>query len=291
MVLAVTGTESTTDTTSVPWRRRPRRPLPALLRDWRIWFLPVFLVGVAFLAGFGVVVSEPAWWARTAGGGVSLLSVAAVVALVLYLRRPVVDDRWDPDAPWVRTAVDGWAGALARHGYVDLPRSRRRVLGVAVTLVVMLGLSVVLLLGLTGPTGRVIGGVCLLVLVPLGLLPQLEAATAHGPAVHVDGHGIALPRWRGLAIPWSAVAGVDVLVSRSSKNALVYVTPEFYDAHQARRPRLLRAIDRVSRHYSQGPSFTIPATAAARPFPLALWLDAEATARNPAVGRNDQPAG
>jgi len=160
-----------------------------------------------------------------------------------------------------------------------------------VTLVVMLGLSVGLLLGLTGPVGQVIGGACLLVLVPLGLLPQLEFATARGPALHADGQGIALPRWRGLAIPWTAVLGVDVLTTRSSKTVVVFVTPEFYDAYQARRPRLLRVIDGVFRHYSRDPAFTIAPTIAARPFPLALWLNVETLARNPAVGRNDQPAG
>jgi hypothetical protein len=116
-------------------------------------------------------------------------------------------------------------------------------------------------------------------------------AVAHGPALHVDGRNLSLPRWGGLEIPWSAVLGTDVLVSRSSKNVVVHVTPEFYDAYQARRPRPLRVIDRVFRHHSRGPAFTVPITIGAAPFPLALWLDAETQARNPAVGRNDQAAG
>src|SRR4051812_32883519 len=124
---------------ALPWHQRPRRPMPALLQGWRIWFLPSFIVVVAFLAGLGVVVSEPAWWDKAAGGATSLLCVVVVAWLVLYVRRPVVDDRFDPDAPWVTDAIAAWREELARTGRVELGLSVRKVFWTASLIVVMLG--------------------------------------------------------------------------------------------------------------------------------------------------------
>jgi hypothetical protein len=87
---------------ALPWRRRPRHPLPALLQDWRIW--PALVIGwlIAVFGGFVYAASDGAWWGRALGAVSMLVGVAAPVWFVLHLRRPVVDDRFDPDAPWSR---------------------------------------------------------------------------------------------------------------------------------------------------------------------------------------------
>ena len=285
---------------ALPWHRRSRRPMPALLQGWRFWSLPSFIVVVAFLAGLGVVVSEPAWWAKAAGGATSLLCVVAVAWLVLYVRRPVVDDRFDPDAPWVTAAIAVWREELARTGRVEIGLSVRKLFWTACLTVAILGGCLALALGPTGVVGRVIGVVGLVVFVPLGLIPHLEFATARGPALRVDIFGIRIARWRPVQVPWSEllVAG-DFTIRRrssvSSQNATVYVTPEWYARYQQTGLRVRRVADRVATHYTKWETFSIPSTIDASAFPLSVWLDEEIERRNPSarasVRADDQPPG
>jgi len=283
-------------TEAIPWRHRPRRPLPALLQDWRIWFLPVFLTGVFFLVGLGILVSAPHWWGRVAGGGISAVCLALVTWVLLYVRRPVVDDRFDENAPWVTTTIATWRARMARDGFVEIRLRARKVFWTGVLIVMILGFSVALLLGLTGLFGRFIGLVALVVVIPLGVIPNVEFATARGPALRVDSLGIRVARWRTLQIPWSELVAADLYATGNrravtSQNAVLYVTPEWYAAYQAKRPFVRRAAERVQARYTRGPSFTIPATIDAPAFALSLWLHEEIARHNPSVRPDDHQPG
>jgi hypothetical protein len=280
----------------LPWRRRPRRPLPALLQDWRIWFLPAFLVGVFLLVGLGILVSAPHWWGRVAGGGISAACLGLATWALLYVRRPVVDDRFDENAPWVTATIATWRERMARDGFVEIRLSARKVFWTGVLILTILAFSVALVLGLTGLFGRFIGLVALVVCVPLGVLPNLEFATAHGPALRVDSLGIRVARWRTLQIPWSELVAADLYATGNrravmSQNAVLYVTPEWYAAYQEKRPFLRRAAEQVQARYTRGPSFTIPSTIDARAFALSLWLDEEIVRHNPSVRPDDHQPG
>ena len=249
------------------------------------------------------MVSEPAWWAKAAGGATSLLCVVAVAWLVLYVRRPVVDDRFDPDAPWVTAATAVWREELARTGRVEIGLGIRKLFWTACLTVAILGGCLALALGITGVVGRVIGVVGLVVFVPLGLVPHLEFATARGPALRVDIFGIRIARWRPVHVPWSEllVAGDfttrhgSSVISVISQNATVYVTPEWYARYQQTGLHVRRVADRVATHYTKWGTFSIPSTIDASAFPLSVWLDEEIERRNPSarasVRADDQPPG
>jgi hypothetical protein len=279
-----------------PWRRRPRRPLPALLQDWRVWPGLVILWLVAVVGGGVYAATDGPWWGRVTGGAALVVGLVGPVWFVVYARRPVVDDRFDPEATWVRDEIDAWHQELARSGRVEIGLSVRRLVWTALIMVVILVFSVALVLGLTDVFGRVIGVVCLLVLVPLGVIPHLEYATARGPALRVDTVGIRIARWHPVEMPWSEIVGAHLYAtgrgsSVMSQNTIVYVTPDWYESYQQRRPFIRRAADRVGSHYTRGPSFTIPYTIGADAFPLSLWLDDEIRRHHPSVRSDDQEPG
>ena len=291
------GTEASD---ALPWRRRPRRPLPALLQDWRIWPALVILWLIAVFGGFAYAATDGVWWGRVLGAVSMLVGLTAAVRFALHVRRPVVDDRFDPDAPWVTAAMATWREELARTGRVEIDLSVRKVFWTASLIVVMLGGCLALALGLTGVVGRLIGVIGLVVFVPLGVIPHLEFATARGPALRVDTFGLRIARWRPVQVPWSEllVAGNFTTGRGSSvisQNATVYVTPEWYARYQQKGLHVRRVADRVATHYTKWETFSIPSTIDASAFPLSLWLDEEIERHNPlaraSVRADDQPPG
>lgn len=265
------------DAATSRWLRRPRRPAPAPLSSALFWLFAAFLLGVAFLVGIGVVLTEEQWWAVACGGAVSLAALTVSVWSAAYFLRPVDAGPREPgaeDGPML-----GYRASLERDGCAEILLSRgmvARTVGQALGMVLMGAASVFVVGGVIGVAGGVLVWALALF---LGVLPHLEFATGGRPAVRVDATGISIARWTPLTIPWTQVVSVRVHQgSPSQSNVVVHVRDDFFDSHLAARPRALRAIDRVFTVFT-GRGFVIPSTVAATSEPLAAWLDSEARRR------------
>ena len=268
-----------TDEDRVERSRRSRAPLPPLLSGLGFWAFAIFFLGVAFVAGLGVIISEDQWWAKVCGGLVSLLCVMLAVAAIVYLRRPVVEPT-EADLVDPRTLAD-WSDAFRRNGHLEIGLSAAKLVKTFGGIGILLVGSILMILGLTGPVGIVLGIVILGMISLLGLLPHLEFATGGRPAIGIDGHGIEIARWGRLTIPWDQLEAVGVHRSTATQsNVIVVVTPSFFADYATSRSLPLRSVDTLVRAIvSRGRWFSIPSTTAPNAETLGTWLEAEVQRR------------
>ena len=252
------------------WWRRPRPPLRGLLaaRSDAVSIggraAAFLLLGMACAWGLGASMQEWPWWGRVIGMAVAVSSGAGIVALTIYLLRPVSDT-------WTLDAAEAWAEDLARYGRVDLGVSPVR----ATLYVGLSGVFVVVgvLLAVLGGdlVTRGLGLLCAGLLLVLGFLPHLEFATGGGPGLSVDTQGITISRWVPLSIPWSEVDYVEQLVAYG---VVLSPTADFADRYQASRPTVLR-INTGGPGRAGRTSYVIPQTLRAHPEALQRWLSSE----------------
>jgi hypothetical protein len=269
----------------IPWLRRPRRPLLSFLDNLLVWLSAIFLLGMAFLVGLAVVVTEPGAAAKAGGFLAMALVTSILVWFVAYVRRPL--GRQDPEAKAAmdRAAADSWATTLDRHGHVEVALSKRKVARTFGQFVLVLLLAYFLIIVVADAVSIVLGAVVLALFVFLGILPHLEFATAGAPGLRVDSRGIEVARWIPLEIPWTRVLAVHAHASTERMtNVRVSVDDEFFAEYLVSRPFPLRITDALYRMFV-GCGFAIPATIDADPEALVVWLDREVTRRNPAVDR------
>jgi hypothetical protein len=197
----------------IPWLRRPRRPLPSFLVNLLVWLSAIFLLGIAFLVGLAVVVTEPGAVAKAGGFMAMALTTSILVWFVTYVRRPL--GRQDPEAKSAmdRAAADSWATTLDRDGHVEVALSKGKVARTFGQFVLVLLLACFLIIVVADAVSIVLGAVVLALFVFLGLLPHLEFAAAGAPALRVDSRGIEVARWIPLEIPWTRVLAVHAHAS------------------------------------------------------------------------------
>ena len=130
---------------------------------------------------------------RPASGGlVSLLCVFLAVAMVVYVRRPVVEPT-EADLVNAGSLAD-WSESIRRDGHVDIGLRGAKLAKTFVGIGIVLAVSILLILGLAGPVGIVLGIVMLVMIGLLALLPHLDFATGGRPAIKVDTRGIEIAR-------------------------------------------------------------------------------------------------
>lgn len=169
----------------------------------------------------------------------------------------------------------GAAGIVLLGGFVNLSISRVRAIGTLVGLLGFCALCGAVSLLSETTAGMLFGAFGLAVFVVLGLLPHLEFATGRGPALRVDSRGRQIARWVPLEIPWSEV--VQVRTYRRI-HTVIHTSDRFAAGYRASRPFPQRVTEAIPSMFLGG-GFSIPATIAANPDALTIWLSYELAQR------------
>lgn len=264
-----------------PWSRRSRKALPGFFDSLFLWLLGIFWIGVAFLVGLGVVVTEDALIAKVGGFVAIMLSIGVVVWFVAYLRRPVAVHDPQAESAMDRAAADSYAETLNRLGHVEVALSKRKVAQTLIVVALVLLGSGFLALGFVDVVGIVLGILTFVMVFFLALLPHLEAATAKGPPLRIDSTGIRISRWKPIHVAWDEVVGVRAHANtRTQQSVVIHVIPEFFNEYQMSKVWPLRLTDYAFAMFT-GSGFAVPATIDANPRALAEWLDREVETRCP----------
>ena len=170
--------------------------------------------------------------------------------------------------------VAEWRQRLASGGQVEVRIDRARsllVIGVAVFFAaggVALALS-----------GNWVGWLCSGVAC-IGLVIVITRVVR--PGVIIDRRSIRYEPWH-VDVSWSELDDARCWSFRGNKLVQLTVGPDFYDAHHAKRPPIVRLLLLLDRRFV-GPTINLPTPLAADGEVLAEWLTAEADAR-----REDTP--
>lgn len=261
------------------WWRRPRRPLPDLLRSWGvIWGLAVW--GLFGFIGAPLVIISPGPSAgQRLGFGAFALGTVLVAGIgLLYVRRPATIL---PDYSEDASQIERWRRELRTAGFVEIGRSRRRLLLVWVVIAGMPGIALVTTILTRDPVG-IFMFVMLVVIFGVGTFPHVELTFARGPAVRVSASGVDLARGRRVTIAWHELESVEA--SDNARHSIgsyvvLSVPSEICAAHRRGAGPMTRLSDGAASLFV-GDGFVIPSTVDAACQDLAVWLEQERMERS-----------